>query len=322
MVNLLIRPRPMTKPNNYDTVGRATKDHQNLFPNVGPIDFSEYKRRTSTVNYDIISKAMHDMDEARNEQISIDNAREQAMRFAEMLPSPTSSSKDLNTTSQTRSKGGVRFAQLYDDKEDDAKIANDVAKDSDDEDRIPINKYARRKLFTTLAAAKNSLILIRPKFGVAPPIVWKKIDLEPEPKYVLDIITTRLANIFLPFQPPKPIQGPVDVIITVRKSTLIQDTERIICHSHILRESCNAFRELLDKYLYDMELRERKDNHLATTTGVFTFEVFFYLLHLHNIFSFIFIRHRIHDNQKKIEQVYLRHEMTRLFLIFTVSECY
>ena len=277
MVNLSIRPQPMTKPNNYDTVGKATKDHQNLFPNVGPIDFSEYKRRTSTINYDIIRKTMHDMDEAQNEQISMDNAWEQATRFAEMLPSPTSNRQDLNTTSQTRSKGGVRFAQLYDDKED-AKLANvqanDVEKDTDDEDRIVINKNARRKLFTTLAAAKNSLILIRPKFGVAPPIVWKKIDLEPEPKYVLDIITTRLANIFLPFQPPKPIQGPVDVIITVRKSTLIQDTERILCHSHILRESCNAFRELLDKYLYDMELRERKDNHLATTTGVFTLRNF------------------------------------------------
>lgn len=278
MVNLSIRPRPMTKPNNYDTVGKETADHQNLYPNVGPIDFSEYKRRTSTINYDIIRKAMHDMDEARNEQIAMDIAREQATRFAEMLPSPTSSSQDLNTTSQTRSKGGVRFAQLYDDKEDGAKIANvqanDVEKDTDDEDRIVINKYTRRKLFTTLAAAKNSLILIRPKFGVAPPIVWKKIDLEPEPKYVLDIITTRLANIFLPFQPPKPIQGPVDVIITVRKSTLIHDTERIICHSHILRETCNAFRELLDKYLYDMELRERKDYHLATTTGVFTLKSF------------------------------------------------
>lgn len=291
MVNLLIRPQAVTKPNNYDTIGKETKDHQDLFPNVGPIDFSEYKRRTSTINYDIIRKAMDDMDEAQSEQILMDNAKEQAVRFAEMLPSPTSNRQHLNDTSQTRSKGSVRFAQLYDDIEDDAKIvkfqANDVVKDIDDDDRIVINKNARRKLFTTLAVAKNSLILIRPKFGVAPPIVWKKIDLEPEPKYVLDIITTRLANIFLPFQPPKPIQGPIDVIITVRKSIHIQDTERIICHSHILRQSCNAFQELLDKYLYDMELHERKDNHLATTTGLSTLRNLFYLLQLHTIFLFI-----------------------------------
>jgi hypothetical protein len=94
-----------------------------------------------------------------------------------------------------------------------------------------------------------------------------KFELETKPRKAVDIIMSRLANIYVPFQPPKAIEGSEDVLIIVRKSLVSHEIGRVLCHSYILKKSCNVYYEMLNKYQYDMELRENFDIHFATTTS-------------------------------------------------------
>jgi hypothetical protein len=94
-----------------------------------------------------------------------------------------------------------------------------------------------------------------------------KFELETKPRKAVDIIISRLANIYVPFQPPIAIEGSEDVLIIVRKSLVSHEIERVLCHSYILKKSCNVYYEMLNKYQYDMELRENFDIHFATTTS-------------------------------------------------------
>lgn len=256
---------------NYNTIAKETQEHQNLFPEVGPIDFSTYKRRTSTVNYDIIEvakpaqlqlEAIKNVQNGKTDQEIIDDSREQAMQFQSLLEGRTVNAK--------KSGKGVHFAISVSEssQNDTLKEFMDYHK-NDEEDKE--NLRARKLLFTTLRGARDSLAMIRPKFNIPEPIKFKKLIPEPKPINVVDILVQKLENIYLPFQPPnsnlKYVQGITDVIVTVRKSFQIQDTERILCHSQILSKSSNAFKEMFDSYIWDMELQEKHDIHCATTTG-------------------------------------------------------
>ena len=272
MVNIT-KPPENNAFNTYQTIGKETQEHQNLFPDVGPMDFSTYKRRTSTVNYDIIQAAKDAqlrLESAQNGESGedgpeiIDHSREQALQFQSLLQGGDSNKK--------RNNKGVRFAAVSvssgeNDLQTEFVDYHTTVSDQEDKER----QLARRKLFTTLRSARDSLALIRPQFGIPEPVKFKVLIPEPEPIFVVDILVQRLANIYLPFQPPHSnlqiIHEQCDVIITVRKSLQVQDTERILCHSKILSKSSNAFKELFDLYVWDMELQEKRDTHCATTIG-------------------------------------------------------
>ena len=268
----------ITKPpqdhffNTYQTIFKETKEHQNLFPEVGPMDFSSYKKRTSTVNYDIIQAA-------KEAQLRLENAQEDGDN--ESGPKNVDSFQDqvlqfqskLEGDNARRRKGGkaVHFGSVFESSKDNfhEEFTDYHTSLSDQEDKEIIK--ARRMLFTTLRGARDSLALIRPQFGIPEPVKFKVLIPEPEPIFVVDILVQRLANIYLPFQPPDSnlqfMHEQCDVIITVRKSLEVQDTERILCHSKILNKSSNAFKELFASYVWDMELQEKQDIHCATTTG-------------------------------------------------------
>jgi hypothetical protein len=297
MVNVTKPPRE-TNFNTYQTIGKEIQEHQNLFPEVGPMDFSTYKRRTSTVNYDIIQatkdaqlcleRAQNGEDGEKRLEI-IDDSQEQALQFQSLIGG--------GDTSKKRSSKGVRFAAVnipestQDDVQKEFIDYHSSLSDQEDKERL----LMRRKLFTTLHGAKDSLAIIRPQFGIPEPVKFKVLIPKPEPIFVVDILIQRLANIYLPFQPPHSnlefMHEQCDVIITVRKSLQIQETERILCHSKILSKSSNAFKELFDLYVWDMELQEKHDIHCATTTGwlVNNFEIsmpkklHMYLVHLNSI---------------------------------------
>lgn len=270
MVNIT-KPPIYSYCNNYNTIAKEKQEYQNLFPEVGPIDFSSYKRRTSTVNYDIIEvakraqlqlEALQNAQDEESDQEIINDSKEQAMQFQSLLEGGNANAK--------KSGKGVRFGiSMSTSSEDD--VPNEFIDyhidDNEDKERL----HARRLLFTTLRGARDSLVMIRPKYNMPEPIKFKKLIPEPEPINAIDILVQKLANIYLPFQPPycnlKYIQEQSDVIVTVRKSYQIQDTERILCHSQILSKSSNAFKEMFDLYVWDMELQEKRDIHCATTTG-------------------------------------------------------
>lgn len=278
MVNITKPPRNGFF-NNYQTIGKETKEHQNLFPEVGPVDFSSYKRRTSTVNYDIIQAAKDAqlrleqlcLESAQNDKGDesgpkiVDNSQEQALQFQFLLGNSDASKK--------RNGKGVRFGAIsisnsgQDDLQKEFTDYHTNLSDQEDKETLLL----RRKLFTNLRSARDSLAIIRPQFGVPEPVKFKVLIPEPKPIFVVDILVERLANIHLPFQPPNSnidfMHEQCDVIITVRKSLQVQDTERILCHSKILNKSSTAFKELFDLYVLDMELQEKQDLHCATTTG-------------------------------------------------------
>lgn len=53
MVNIKLPPQKNTFQ-TYNTIAKTIQEHKNLFCKVGPMDFSSYKQRPSTINYDII----------------------------------------------------------------------------------------------------------------------------------------------------------------------------------------------------------------------------------------------------------------------------
>jgi len=76
--------------NNYNTIVKETQEHQKFFLEVEPINFSAYKRRTNTINYDIMkvakhaqldSKAIQYNQEDESSQDINDDSKEQAMKF-------------------------------------------------------------------------------------------------------------------------------------------------------------------------------------------------------------------------------------------------
>jgi len=275
MVNIT-KPPTYKFCNNYNTIAKEIQEHQNLFPEVGPIDFSTYKKRNSTINYDIIEaaknaqlqlEAIQNVQDGENVPKIIDDSKEEAIQFQSLL-----GVQNANINANVKKSGRrVQFEISTSMSSEDDNVANEFIDyhidDNEDKERL----RARKFLFTTLQGAQDSLVIFRPKFDIHEPIKSKQLILEPKPISAIDILVKLLTSMNLPFQPPKSnlkgIQDECDVIVTVRKSFEIQDTERILCHSQILNKSCNAFKEMFDLYVWDMELQEKSDIHCATTTG-------------------------------------------------------
>lgn len=267
MVNL--SKRPHGGPNSYDTIAKDMDDHRGLFPNVGPMDFSEFKRRSSTI-YDIQAQ-MDKMSEKRASGMVADDTMEKALLFAKLLQGRQATGEELPkrepVTGPKPGGKGVRFAGLPEDEEEDENEGFEIKISDRPLDEEDVERKRKMKPAVLIADARDSLFITRPKFGIPEPVAIKVIDPEPPPRSVVEILVERLQSIFLAFHLPQPIEGPADTVITVRKSPQNQETERILCHSNVLKRSSNAFREMLDKYRYDMELRHKQDTHIATTTG-------------------------------------------------------